>query len=116
MPHAHARDLRHGASSVVVRVFGRRKGGSESHLISAFQLKDFACLVRRRNLEAQTLEDLPDKPHLFGVALGQATRAGPQRVFKAYANVATHGRCHRRDWQLMTSRAKDAPPIVVTEQ
>src|SRR6185437_4896598 len=87
----------HVLSAETEGVDGRNKSGHdgylELHAIAAFEAEHLPRLRRRRDLEAQVLDDSADFRYLFGVALGEFARADIERIFQTDADVAAH---HRR--------------------
>src|SRR6185437_11814193 len=88
---------------------------SERDLAAAFQLQDFARLVRRRHTEAEPFEDLPHGAHLLGVAGGEPSGAGPQRILQPDAHVAAHRRGLRRYGQLIAAGSQHRPFVALAK-
>ncbi len=48
------------------------------NLVAALEFQDVACLIRARNVETETLDDLPDEAHLLRVRAGEPALARPK--------------------------------------
>src|SRR5436190_2026740 len=86
----------------------RRPGmtSSEIHLVAALEREDLARVVRRRDLQSESLENLAHPGHLLRVRFRKLARPDPQRVLHADAHVATHRGGLRGDAHLVGARAE----------
>src|SRR6516165_11790206 len=89
---------------------------SERDLVSALELEDRACLVRGRDFEAKSFDDLARLRDLGGIRLGQLAGADPQRVLEADPHVAAHRGRHRGDRHLIAARSQHRPMIVLAPE
>src|SRR5688572_13177116 len=72
--------------------------------VLALEVQDRTRLVRRRDRQAESLDDLADQADLLLIG-GELVAALPQRVFESHAHVSAHRRRHRRDAHLTASSA-----------
>src|SRR5688500_6418358 len=94
----------------------RAPRASEGNPVAALQRQDLARFRRRRDGEAESFDDLAREAHLLGVGGGEPAGAGPEAVLEPDADIAAHGRRHRRDRQLVAAGAEDGPAVLVAEQ
>src|SRR5579862_4990638 len=89
---------------------------SEANLVGALQLKHFAGVIRRGELEAEALDDLAGPFYLRRVRGCELAGADPERILEADAHIATHRGGHGGDRHLIAAGAEHRPMILVTEQ
>ncbi len=87
----HAADPRGAGLHRRHRQPGDRRVGEgllEGDPVAALELENGAGLVRGRDLEPETLDDLPGELHLLGIRLREPAAPGPEAVLEADADVA----------------------------
>src|SRR5580658_6541565 len=94
----------------------RRSLSSESDPIAALQFQDLAGLLRRRDLQAEFLQDAADFCDLLGVRLGQRAASDIQTVLQPDAHVAAHDAGHGGERHLVAPGGQHRPDIGVAEQ